>query len=218
MELKGVKGITIPNGNVKAISVNGQVLWHKGRLPYEYQEVEYIQSDGEQYIDTGVGGAIDNIAVDCKFYTETSNYNYMYGQDQNDQSMSYNGLYRNTKLEIMYKEITFAGARLIEMSQTIVGNSMNIVINGVSYSRSVGKSETSKNMLIFACFNSIGAVRYYTGNTKCYYFVIKDGDTVLRKLIPCYHKQTGVIGMFDLIGNEFYANAGTGEFTKGDDV
>lgn len=40
----------------------------KARLPIEYQEVEYLESTGEQYIDTGV--QIDNgytIRIDIEF-------------------------------------------------------------------------------------------------------------------------------------------------------
>ncbi len=45
-----------------------------------------------------------------------------------------------------------------------------------------------------------------------------DNGTLVRDFIPCYRKQDGVIGMYDLANDVFYTNAGTGTFLKGANV
>lgn len=37
-------------------------------------------------------------------------------------------------------------------------------------------------------------------------------------LVPCYRKIDYIIGMYDIIGERFYINEGTGSFTKGQNV
>ena len=54
MNFAGVKSITIPEGDVKSIAIGAQTVWERPNpLPYD-AEVDYIQTDGDAYIDTGV--------------------------------------------------------------------------------------------------------------------------------------------------------------------
>lgn len=53
-----------------------------------------------------------------------------------------------------------------------------------------------------------------------YYAKIKEsinGNTTLD-MLPCYRKSDNKPGMYDLVTNTFFTNAGTGEFTVGPDV
>ena len=54
MDWAQVTDLTIPEGNVKQISVNGVVVWKKVLSPNDYAQLEYIQSDSDSYIKTGV--------------------------------------------------------------------------------------------------------------------------------------------------------------------
>lgn len=54
MNFAGVKSITIPEGDVKSIAIGGVTVWQKPNpLPYD-AEVEYVESTGAQYVNTGV--------------------------------------------------------------------------------------------------------------------------------------------------------------------
>lgn len=54
MNFADVRAITIPEGDVKSIAIGGVTVWQKpSPLPYD-AEVDYIQTDGEAYVDTGV--------------------------------------------------------------------------------------------------------------------------------------------------------------------
>ena len=54
MDWAQVTDLTIPEGNVKQISVNGVVVWKKVLSPNEYTQLEYIQNDSDSYIKTDV--------------------------------------------------------------------------------------------------------------------------------------------------------------------
>ena len=54
MDWAQVTDLTIPEGNVKQISVNGVVVWKKVLSPNEYTQLEYIQNDSDSYIKTSV--------------------------------------------------------------------------------------------------------------------------------------------------------------------
>ncbi len=59
----------------------------------------------------------------------------------------------------------------------------------------------------------------YHFNGKIYYFKWLDSNNELvQDLVPCYRKSDNEIGMYDLVSNTFYINAGTGTFIKGPDV
>ena len=57
-----------------------------------------------------------------------------------------------------------------------------------------------------------------TNPTNIYECAIWDNNILLKKFIPCYRKSDDVIGMYDVVNGVFYTNAGTGTFTKGNDI
>ena len=54
MDWAQVTDLTIPEGNVKQVSVNGVVIWKKVLSPNDYTQLEYIQNDSDSYIKTSV--------------------------------------------------------------------------------------------------------------------------------------------------------------------
>ena len=54
MDWTQVTDLTIPEGNVKQVAVNGVVIWKKVLSPNDYTQLEYIQNDSDSYIKTGV--------------------------------------------------------------------------------------------------------------------------------------------------------------------
>ena len=45
-----------------------------------------------------------------------------------------------------------------------------------------------------------------------------DNNILVRDFVPCYRKEDGVIGLCDVVTQEFYENQGTGNFKKGEDI
>lgn len=70
---------------------------------------------------------------------------------------------------------------------------------------------------IFASYNG-GTEGYLPSISRIYSFKIYDNDFLVRNFVPCYRISDGVVGLYDVINDVFYTNAGTGDFTKGNNI
>lgn len=177
------------------------VLKGSSRVPAGYTEVEWIQSSGTQYIDSGVTETAD-MAVSCHFDVDTVASDYLFGSQQNSGSLSYNGIFKNNMLEYNYAEVGFTAASSIELTEEVVGSTNNITINGVSHTLSTGTPQ-NVSMLIFGIRRNTGEMRPYGGKAKLRYFKIKKGSNTVRDFVPCKNPD-GAVGLYDLVGGEFY--------------
>ena len=177
------------------------VLKGSSRVPAGYTEVEWIQSSGTQYIDSGVTETAD-MAVSCHFDVDTVASDYLFGSQQNSGSLSYNGIFKNNMLEYNYAEVGFTAASSIELTEEVVGSTNNITINGVSHTLSTGTPQ-NVSMLIFGIRRNTGEMRPYGGKAKLRYFKIKKGSNTVRDFVPCKNP-AGTVGLYDLVGGEFY--------------
>ena len=191
------------------------VLKGSSRVPAGYTEVEWIQSSGTQYIDSGVTETSD-MAVSCHFDVDTVASDYLFGSQQNSANLSYNGIFKNNMLEYNYAEVGFTAANSIELAEEVTGSTNNITINGVSHTLSTGTPQ-NVSMLIFGIRRNTGAMRPYSGKAKLRYFKIKKGSNTVRNFVPCKNP-SGTVGLYDLVGGEFYGNSGTGAFTAGAEI
>lgn len=76
---------------------------------------------------------------------------------------------------------------------------------------------TELNMFIFA-LNKEGVPNEQYACARLYDMKIYDNEDLVRDFVPCYRKSDNVIGLYDKVNRQFYTNAGTGIFSKGDDV
>ena len=79
MDFSKVEEISIKEGDVKQVAVNGAILWKKYLLPVGYTKLEYIQNDRDSYIKTGVLDGTDDLSYEADFtYISGSNYRYVW--------------------------------------------------------------------------------------------------------------------------------------------
>ncbi len=189
-----------------------------------YEELEYIESFGGQYINTGLLNTGDYIFEDEFFITSTDltstgfwlvggrvNPNYSLGVFVNSSQII--GAY-GTLTQTMYPkvstnvwttmyfsrfELNIGGTNYNLKGQTLIPEEYEgeIVLGGnqVAYD---GVSKDNRNMI---------------GKRK--YFKVTDATTgeLIRHYIPVRLNLTGEVGMWDLVEGKFYGNDGTGEFT-----
>ena len=203
------------------------------RLPAAYQEVEYIQTDGAAYIDTGYvfSGAAQ---IEIKVYrASTERWNFFGADDANNARFSFEAAAKNN---IISFEGSHGSNRLtVSFSYPIQTSGNAFTIHAKSFpnklllidtdymlygnnNTSIGTPLTRSSYLLAQ--NHYDGIRI-TAETRCYYCKIWDGQdkTLVRDFVPCYRKADGVIGMYDLANDLFYQNAaGTGAFSKGPDV
>lgn len=197
------------------------ILKQNQNLPSAYQEVEYIESSGTQYINTGVKvsdlgatGAIEwNIASPSDFTGYILMGSYYSGA-------ALQAGYRNTdEMSCNYgfsAALTYP-ANKYQFNKIYVSNGIQKLNDEIigTYQTSGDMSTNTQNLLLFG--------RTDTGNTTLYPSLLKgakiwDNGTLIREFVPCYRKSDNVIGLYDKVNGVFYVNAGSGDFTKGRDI
>lgn len=262
MLMKNLKKITIPEGVVKVIRCNGQILWQairevlktisgipplnlinsigkdiddykiygnsvQGLLPSEYQEVEYIESTGTQYINLGIKGD-SNTEVDIIFSINTANstntgvfgsrgsnansniiaMGYVSTATVLDFNNSSYSTYRASTSET-FTDVKLRGFINKTFRQLIRCDTNSEIINNIKECA----DNISTNELFLFAQNGVSAKM----NGKIYKVAIKNKN-ISYVLIPCYRISDNVIGMYDVLNNHFYTNNGTGDFEKGANV
>lgn len=99
-------------------------------------------------------------------------------------------------------------------------NDKKIFLNNVSLENNLNTIlDSDYHIWIFAINKgSTSFNNYKSTNTRIFECKITDSNSLIRDFVPCYRKSDGVIGMYDIVTQEFYTNAGSGTFLKGDDV
>ena len=100
----------------------------------------------------------------------------------------------------------------------ISSNKNILTINNKVYNTATYASfSASYNMTLMAStVGGTGLANYLNG--RMYYCKIYDNDLLIRDLVPCYRKSDNKPGLYDIVNNVFYTNAGTGEFAVGPNV
>lgn len=207
----------------------------ENRLPSEFQEVEYIESTGTQWIDTGIiannetGLKSETIFMDftpqmAEGVVETASYrDRLFLAVHNGQFLRYgwNSLYEIRlvcDLKIKYKSsINYLNDRKILFFQ-------NDICMYEQELEGIHNKNTS-SILIFRNYKNADTSQC----SKKYVFIITQKDKEIWNGIPCYSTTTvtdvnnqqcpkDTIGLYDLVEGKFYTNQGTGEFLKGKDL
>lgn len=206
--------VPTPDTPMDIVSNNGVLkARHQSGLPLGYTLLDYIESDGTQYIDTGIVPTnADNTRVKFRFaLNDTTN-----GENQSIGSNSNLNMYatsvtlkfRANGIEIKDFDTDW---HAVEMSKSSAGK--ETIFDGVTYATSA-TTEESNNFYLFA-LKAVNNV--YFGNYKLSYAEVYQSGTLVRNLIPCKNP-SNVIGMYDTVTGQFFTNAGTGTFTAGSAV
>jgi uncharacterized repeat protein (TIGR02543 family) len=182
----------------------------KKGLPAGYERLNYIEATGTQYIDTGITMKTST-TIDCRFEVVDRVNDYLFGQEQNSGNMMYSGLYNASVYEYGWNAYSFPAADFIYMTQRIDGNTLITNINNSSFSMPVNTTLPTYTTKIFRCNDN----RHYNGKARIFFFVIKENGNPVIELYPCRRTSDSAIGMYDIVGNKFYPNLGTGTFGYG---
>lgn len=195
-------------------------------IPPEYQQVEYLQGQGYQYIllpRTAQQG--DKVFVDFALAHQANgeywncvcndggfgaleamngtSLRYVYYSDTDTPSGSYNVNY--------YDRHT---ATLSSFNSTIT-----YILDDVQkfhYTTNRGYRQNP----YYSLFGSYQLNRMYSiSSNRIYNYKVYDvNDNVVYDVYPVKRKSDNVLGMFDIINNQFYTNRGSGQFIAGPNI
>lgn len=215
MDFSQVKAITIPEGSVNRILSGTTVLWKKvsTRLPGEYQEVEYLESTGTQYIDTNLLYAVnDRIEVDVAPVVITQD-RAVFGSYISSAYVELGILTSKFRFDISSTATTPISANV---RYKVVKDGATWTVDGNTITTSGSNKDTTYPIYLFGrCFNGTAQKM---SNIKVYSYKHIRNNVTIADYIPCYRKSDGVAGMYDVVNDVFYTNAGSGSFTVGPDI
>ena len=194
--------------------------WRQSVLPHEYQEVEYIESTGTQWIDTGYKPD-SNTSIEMKAEsTSMSNLALYCARTDYTQDTYTAFLVNGEQLRVDYGTIQNTIASYSRNNFHIYKQDKNLIYVDNNYVTSLSSASfiTSYNMYLFASHRGTENLDNIGKTLKVYYAKIWDNGVMVRNMIPCYRKSDGKIGMYDTVNNVFYNNQGTSTFLKGEDV
>jgi type II secretory pathway pseudopilin PulG len=181
-------------------------------IPSGYTFYDYIESTGTQYIDTGyIYIANDKIKIGVA-PLELNVDKAVFGYYENSQSISELG-YLGSKFRGNVSstcEINYA----VDTKYDFVEENGNWNLNGVN----IGAIRNDTGTISCYLFG-----RNYSGGTKLskskvYYLRVYRNNVLIKDFIPTKRNSDNAIGMYDLVNNVFYTNAGTGTFVTGNIV
>ena len=190
-------------------------------LPTGYQRVEWLQSTGTQYINTGLMIGANDVEYDLMWREISAEVGT--SLCGNDSPWAGN-LYRPSAGRI-YAAVGNSdrqGARTIPINSWITANftakngAWSFRTNETSLSGSYSGTVISSNYNFFLFCNS--GTREFSKYSQMPFFDLKVGGVLLRSFVACRRTSDSVAGMYDVVNDVFYQNAGTGTFSIGGDV
>lgn len=194
----------------------------KPLLPSEYQQVEYIEGTGTQYISTGtIPAALDVLFIDFQLTNITDEDNVVtYIDNGTSQNNAYGFSYSNNRgtegFVCGWSDYTtvrrsdYSEHHSIEITNGIFkldGNVIATKSGSITFNKPLYVAAWNRNNTVAIC-----------GKVRIYRFTLTGTNSGKLDLIPCYRKADNKPGMYDLVTETFFTNAGTGEFTVGQDV
>lgn len=191
--------------------------------PLPYIELEYIQSTGTQYIDTGFKANQDTAIELSVNFTVVNITQCLFCSRYDANDRTFTNFLINTSVRSDYNT-----------SQTIVSNfstaaNTNYLIkqdknkfyidNQLKLTHSSGSFTSPNNLVLFANYSL--NTSYHLDNyakLKLYACKIWDNDILVRDMIPVKRISDNEICIYDKVTEQFYTNLGTGTFTAGPEI
>ena len=213
------------NGNYSDTSVLEFVVTYE-MIADNIEKLAYIESNGTQYIDTGVLPN-NNTGIDIDFkvleYLDKNNSNqyvcFVFGGEdawmKNSFDLSagvYGLVYETHKVGTEYNTVTLSDRNKDRHNLRII-NGQYYFDNEYQYDLKQISSETwsaSTSIALFGIKRNNTITRM--DSCRIYHCKIYDGETLIRNLIPCIKLDEDIIGMYDTVNGVMYTNLGTGVF------
>lgn len=185
-------------------------------IPYEYTQVECIQSGSGQYFNTGINVA-DDIRFEIKFQSfdkySWQNFGAIFGARKSskvnevqlttyrDDGSTWSGSFRIGTLS--------NNARLASsgsINTVVFDQENNYYVNGTLYNTFEVSSFTHDQPIAMFALNNNGTITQ-NGNVRIYYCKFYKAGVLVRDYIPCVRNSDSTPGMYDRVSKTFNGSA-----------
>lgn len=187
------------------------------RLPEGYTEVEYIQSSGTQYVDTGFKPNQDTrVVIDLQVSESHSGEGHLCSARSTSSGAFWILLYNNSKYTTRYGTQAGTALPITDRNRHVFDKNKNVTsVDGETVQNNYETFSVSANLPIFCRLTGTTADAFLSA--KLYSCQVYDNGVLVRDFIPCKNA-SGVAGLYDTVNGKFYGNAGSGSFAAGADL
>lgn len=185
-------------------------------LPDDYTELEYIESSGTQYINTGIKPTETTVVDAVMQITASQSGNFtLFGVQLTGANFCIKA--RPSSDDFIYRTGDKAATKIAsgisfleKYAYYLSSTEARVGDYSTQFSTSAFKASVSMTIIGVQGASS----QFERGSARIFKFDIFDGETLVRKFIPCINP-VGDVGLYDTVTSEFFGNAGTGSFIAG---
>ena len=197
--------------------------WRVMNVPSGYTRLEYIETSGTQYINTGIAQDTLNFQVDMAVSYADATTRYLFGVSSSSPmyfgraASSYGATFEQNQA---YTSLSSGVDTRVNLNwgKNDADNKMKLVVTIGDQTETLISSQngsvTNKNFVLVAnngsSINSVLKGRIY------YVKIYKSGSLVFYG-IPA-RNSSNVVGMYDTVSKSFFTNSGSGTFGAGPDL
>lgn len=207
------------------------------KLPKGYQKLNYIESTGSQYIDTGYYWTSENVQIvmDAYITSNASNQSLFGNEEYYDGSSRYfsiiphgaNGSFNLYTGTGAISSVAPGLTTRFTLDCSTGSNKLTVKLNGTqvsqttysgtikTYANSTSTNASKGKIYIFSNHNSgnDGAnPTQHIGGMRLYNFKMYDNGKIVRDFVPCKNS-SGTVGLFDMVYQAFYSSPNGTAFT-----
>lgn len=214
MDWSQVTALTIPEGSVKQVSVNGVILWKK-RPSQTF--VEYIEFDGNSWIDTGFTQQTCRIEFGVEFINHNNN-NTVQLMGFHVSNAGFWGIKFKGGMFYPYLNVNpyqYNDVILNFDATDTKKPTLTLTIGDVSSSPVVGYTVNTKTTYVMGGVKSGNTINYNNFMKAHYNRIYNANNELIQDLRPCLDGNN-VACMYDMVTGTYFYNQGTGQFIAGD--
>lgn len=216
-------------------SIERRIINVTDSLPSSYQYLNYIMSNGNQYIifDYAVKTNTE-LRLDFEFvenqntYTDSANNSFI-GRDNissiNTFTSNFGSKVSQNKQIYFWLDTTYASGATtyVQKYDSVLNRSImslksgSVNFKGIQTTTAVKSNNNSSNLVLFGTLVSDGITMapFNRYDIKLYGFKIYEDEVLIKDMVPCYHKDNGIVGLYDIVNNKFYSSNTNVSFIKG---
>lgn len=190
-------------------------------LPSGYTKLDYIESSGTQYINTGFNPKGNSrVVMDFENMLIPADAAALFGARTDTEKNVFGMWFDTTAVQPHYGSVGY-NTKPIAVSSYNVRQIYDLnkgvaTVGGTSVTFSQLTFNSSCALTLLA-MNTNGTVDERRASGKIYSAKVYDNGTLVRDFIPCKNA-SGTLGLWDNVNSVFYVNAGTGVFIAGPEV
>ena len=185
-------------------------------VPSDYTELEYIQSTGTQYIDTGIAKTSQIFDIKTSVSYANTTGRYLFGTS--GSSPNYCGRNSNGKFELnnTYSTLVSRSNVVYDLHYYGNGNRTYFTIStsdANTETLSAGAGSTGERN-----YTILGNGAYNLMRGNIYYYELSVGNVLKFKGIPAKRNSDEAVGMYDMVSGNFFPSNTTTAFIAGPEI